>query len=295
LAPVVAPTSVPIKTPTISPTNIPTKAPTIAPIPIPVPVPVPVPIPGVDVRATPYTVVYSPTGTFVSSTDFMLAIDLTCAHVDESLRANLAPNPFIFIAAITCKSTSTSTPTAQPTTIQYELSIIFTPASLVLSPDDINTLLLVAFEEPQVTNLLNDFDGLPSTNSFSQTTSIVYSKSSAPILAPKEVVSSDSSSMGVSSAYGVSIVGFIGMALFMISLCISRNRRAITAQSRQKKYPMRCKYVSKPSFTNHDDGSGLIDFLSSRHADYRADTYNDDVKTSDPLQLLSQIRSTSNN
>ena len=296
--PTKSPTKGPTKLPTIAPTKFPTKSPTKTPTKVPTLAPSPVP--GNNVRATPFTVLYSPTPTSASLSDFMIASDITCAHVEDELRTNIAANPFISLVDITCRSTSTSG-TPPTSTIQYETIVILATTSTVnLTPDDIDELIFVAFENPAKARLIADLVSLPSTNPFSATTNTVYAVATAPLVAP--VVLESTNATTISGTYAVSIAGLVGMIALMITTCTRKCRADNRTTQPRHLHPSRppnqsfdrltfTTKSSSSSIHSHRTHSGIVDFLSSRHADYMANnggrTSHDD---NDPLLLPSRIR-----
>ena len=82
----------------------------------------------------------------------------------------------------------------------------------ILTSTEIDDLLFVAFQNPQVANLITDLNSLPVTNPFSSTTSTAYSIASAPLLRPDELESTGGDdATELSGTYALSIVGFVGI------------------------------------------------------------------------------------
>ena len=150
-----------------------------------------------------------------------------------------------------------------------------------------------------VDSLVTALNMLPGANPFSSTTSTVYSIAAGPIRAPDErpeVGVDTTNETEISGAYSVTVAGFVGILLLMISAYFRRCRSISDILSRQLNQSRTLNerfnnpaFVSKPTpaFHHCTKNNGIVDFLSSRHADYMEDSSCDD---NDPLLLPSLIR-----
>jgi hypothetical protein len=329
LAPV--PVSMPTSTITAAPMNIPMALPvTLSPV-ILAPVPVSVPIPGISVRATPFSVVYTPTSAPVTAIDFMSAIDLTCIHVKESLRAIIGLNPFNSLVDITCTSVSTST--APAASISYDVVIIFSPtSSMVLTTNNTDDILEIAFLPPEVTNLINDLRTLPASNPFSTVTSTVYSIAPAPIRAPiSNLTTTDSSNnnmVQINGSYLFTVSGIVGILLLFFTAIFKQcrsvhgtnNKNTISIRPENNESPFYARFnklsmpgsstirVLSPSLSTtkreilidsnrksceNQKANDIIDFLASRHDEYIATSIMSIGSTINDIDPLLQLSSSS--
>jgi len=129
------------------------------------------------VQATPFGVSYIISEGASEPNDFevVFASEITMAHVEETVRSNFEGTFGVVVDSFQSEIIgSTTTPNV---VIQYSVSVTFSESSdFIPLPDEVDTLVNLAFLDPPVQDLIADLRALPPETPFSQTESVEYVK-----------------------------------------------------------------------------------------------------------------------
>jgi hypothetical protein len=300
LSPIVPTPTAPI---TLVPTAAPvlTNAPTIAPVPVQAPVsspgtiiptiaPVPVPVssPGTTISASPFQVVYDPTPGSVTAANFVPAIDLTCANVEKSIMDVVNLSPFIVLSDIRCEPTTTTT---APTTITYDVVVIFDTSSTVIpTTSDIDQIINVSFQSPQVDTLISDLNLLPSDNPFSSTTSATYMIAPAPIRKQDQIIREEP--LEFTGSYLLGATAFVGIFLLLVA-AIQRKYGHNNSKNQNNCWLALLPYIGYRKLSKRSNSKNRMASVATETATQSINdnpiidltSYHDEIDNSDPLLL----------
>lgn len=111
-----------------------------------------------------------------------------------------------------------------PIRIGYEGMAVFDESGSTPSQEDVDLLILTAFQQPNVATLLNMLQALPAGNPFSSTSSVQYIQGME-LSVPKRVKRDTSRSSSISAATVVVIMGIVGSVLLLGVLILRKRLR----------------------------------------------------------------------